>query len=71
MMKFLKTKFLPILVGFTLLLFLTNNFGLIDIEKTAIIIALGIDRVESTQKYEVTAQIAVPQSTDSSKNNAG
>ena len=70
MMKFLKTKFLPILVGFTLLLFLTNNFGLIDIEKTAIIIALGIDRVESTQKYEVTAQIAVPQSTDSSKNNA-
>lgn len=70
MMKFLKTKFLPILVGFTLLLFLTNNFGLIDIEKTAIIIALGIDRVESTQKYEVTAQISVPQSTNSSKNNA-
>lgn len=69
MMKFLKTKFLPILVGLTLLLFLTNNFGLIDIEKTAIIIALGIDRVESTQKYEVTAQIAVPQSTNSSKNN--
>lgn len=31
---------------------------------------MGIDRVESTQKYEVTAQIAVPQSTDSSKNNA-
>lgn len=69
MMKFLKTKFLPILVGLTLLLFLTNNFGLIDIEKTAIIIALGIDKVENSQKYEVTAQIAVPQATNSSKNN--
>ena len=69
MMRFLRTKFLPIMVGLTLLLFLTNNFGLIDIEKTAIIIALGIDKSTTSQNYEVTAQIAVPQATNTSKNN--
>lgn len=66
MKKFLRSKFLPIAIAFTLILFLTNNFGLIDIEKTAIVIALGIDKRE--RGYEVTAQIAVPQSTDSAPN---
>ena len=53
MKKFLRSKFLPIAIAFTLILFLTNTFGLIDIEKTAIVIALGIDKCE--RGYEVTA----------------
>ena len=68
MMKFIRSKLVPILVAFTLLLFLTNNFGLIDIEKTAIIIALGIDSADKGG-YEVTAQIAVPNASADSKNN--
>ena len=68
MKKFLRSQFLPILIIFTLILFLTNNFGLIDIEKTAIVIAIGIDKNEN--EYEVTAQIAVPQATDASKDNS-
>ena len=66
MKKFLRSKFLPIAIAFTLILFLTNNFGLIDIEKTAIVIALGLDK--GSGGYEVTAQIAVPQSTDAAPN---
>lgn len=69
MMRFLRTKFLPILVALTLILFLTNDFGLIDIEKTAIIIAVGIDKSQNSEEYEVTAQIAVPQATNTTKNN--
>lgn len=66
-MKFIRSKLVPILVAITFLLFLTNDFGLIDIEKTAIIIALGID--SDPDGYEVTAQIAIPKATADSKNN--
>lgn len=44
-------------------LFFSNDFGLIDIERTAIITALAIDYTEDNQ-YEVTTQIAVPEATD-------
>lgn len=44
------------------LLFFSNDFSLIDIEKTAIIVALGIDKVDDD--IEITAQIGVPQATD-------
>lgn len=40
-------------------LFFSNDFGLIDIQKTAIIMAVGIDREESA--FIVTTQVAVPQ----------
>ena len=43
---------------FCALLYFSNNFGLIDIEKTAIITAIGLDTAEN--EYEVTVQIAVP-----------
>lgn len=59
-MKFLRTKFLPILVGFIFVLFMTNDFGLVNIERTAIIMAIGIDYEESAKEYEVTVQIAIP-----------
>lgn len=54
-----------LLVAFFLtLLFFTNDFGLLDIQKTALIMAVGIDREEST--FIVTTQIAVPQSSEPS-----
>jgi len=44
-------------------LFFTNDFGLVDIHKTAIITAVGIDYEENEVK--VTAQIAVPRPSQS------
>ena len=48
-----------------LLLFFSNDFGLIDIQETAIVVAIGIDTAEEGEGYDVTAQIAVPSSTGS------
>lgn len=41
-------------------LFFTGDFGLIDVQKTAIVMAVGIDREEDT--FIITSQIAIPQS---------
>ena len=49
--------------------FFTNDFGLIDIEKTAIITAVGIDKGDNLE-YTVTAQIAVPEASNVSSENA-
>ncbi len=38
--------------------FFTNDFGLIDIQKTALVIAVGIDR--ENEDFVVTSQIALP-----------
>lgn len=45
-----------------ILIFFSNDFGLVDIPKTAIILALGLDKEEETLK--LTAQIAVPKGSD-------
>ena len=42
-----------------LFLFVSNDFGLIDIEKTAIVLSVGIDKKD--EDFFVTAQIAVPE----------
>lgn len=42
--------------------FLTLDFLLIDVEKTALIVALGVDKTAG--EYEVTVQIAVPEATN-------
>ena len=64
-MRFLRTYFLPIPIAFAMLLFFTHDFGLIDIEHTAIIVALGVDKNKENTEYEISAQIAIPQaSTD-------
>ncbi len=57
-LKKLPTRLFLLLAAFLLFSFLSNDFGLVDIQKTAIILAAGIDRTETG--YEVTAQIAVP-----------
>lgn len=49
------------------LFFFSNDFGLIDVEKTSIITAIAIDKQQS--EYLVTAQIAVPEATDTNSEN--
>ena len=43
---------------FLTILFFSNDFGLVDIQKTAIVLAVGIDREEDS--FMVTSQIAAP-----------
>ena len=43
-----------------LVLFFSNDFGTTDVQKTAIVMAVGIDRQE--EEFIVTSQIAIPQS---------
>ena len=60
MNKFWSWVFL-IAAGALVLLFFSNDFGLIDIQKTAIVAAIGIDSSEETEgRWSITAQIAVP-----------
>lgn len=59
-------KFLCILFAFIALMFFTNDFGQSDIEKSAIVMALGID--SSDGGVELTTQIAVPQQSESGAN---
>lgn len=55
------SKFITITLVSLAFLYFTNDFGLIDIEKTSIVVALGIDAY-SEKEYLVTAQIATPES---------
>ena len=54
-MKFLRSKFLIILSAFVFILFMTNDFGLVNIERTAIIMAIGIDYDELCEKLAMLA----------------
>ncbi len=63
----LKAKILMILVAVLFLFFFSNDFGLIDVEKTSIITAIAIDKEEND--FVVTAQIAVPEATDANTEN--
>ena len=66
-MKFIKTKALLFGIALLFLLFFSNDFGEINIEKTAIITAIAIDY--ENDEYEVTAEIAVPEATDTNSEN--
>ena len=63
----LKAKIIMILVFITFLFFFSNDFGLIDVEKTSIITAIAIDK--SNEEFTGTAQIAVPEATDTNSEN--
>lgn len=63
----LKAKILMILVAIAFLFFFSNDFGLIDVEKTSIITAIAIDKEQND--FVVTAQIAVPEATDTNSEN--
>ncbi len=47
-----------LIIAAMLFLFFTNDFGLVDIHKTSVVVALGIDAEDGG--YSVTAQAAVP-----------
>lgn len=67
-MNYKKAKIMVVLFLITCLLFFTSDFQLIDIEKTAIIAALGVDLKDNA--FEVTAQIAIPQASDNNSTNS-
>lgn len=66
-MKLFKTKVFLIAVAALFTFFLSNDFGLIDIEKTAIITALAVDIEDG--EYSVNAQIALPSTSDNNNHN--
>lgn len=67
MLRPFKTKLLIIVSVLVFFLYFIGDFSLIDIQKTAIIVALGVDKDE--QGFLVTAQIAVPQVTETQAQN--
>ncbi len=52
-------RYYLVAIIFLLFLFFSNDFGLIDVQKTAIVVAVGIDREE--EEFIVTSQVAIPQ----------
>ncbi len=66
-MKYVKAKLMIVLLFLIFVFFFSNDFGLIDIEKTAIITAVALDSADG--EYEVSAQIAVPEATDNNSEN--
>ncbi|MDE7296671.1 MAG: hypothetical protein K2N84_05335 [Clostridia bacterium] len=65
--KFFKTipmKIYVLIAAVFTFVFFSNDFGLVDIQKTAIIIAAGVDRTE--QGFHLTAQIGKPKGSERS-----
>lgn len=58
-------RYYLVLAFLLVFLFFSNDFGLIDVQKTAIVVAAGIDREDDT--FIVTSQIAIPQSSKQGK----
>lgn len=58
-------RYYLLVVLFLAFLFLSNDFGMLDVQKTAIVMAVGIDR--EAEEFIVTSQIAVPQSSKQGK----
>ncbi len=67
-MKYKSVKLMFAAIAVVFFIFFSNDFGLIDIEKTAIITACAID-LEDNGEYKVTAQIAVPEASDANTEN--
>ncbi len=60
--KTIPMKLYIIVAAVLLFAFFSNDFGLVDIQKTAVILAAGIDR--SGEDFRLTAQLAVPKGSD-------
>ena len=58
-------RYYVLIVLFFVFLFFSNDFGWIDVQKTAIVTAVGIDRQQDD--FILTSQIAVPQSSKQGK----
>lgn len=69
-MKLKNAKLIFIVAIALFLFFFSNDFGIIDIEKTAIITAIAIDYKDNQEDvYNITAQIAVPKANDKNMEN--
>lgn len=68
-MNKLWTRIFVFAAALLLLLFFSNDFGMVDIQKTSIVTAIGIDAAEEAGKIDVTAQIAVPSETGQKASN--
>lgn len=66
-MQLKRAKALMFCVVLLFTFFFSNDFGLIDVEKTSIVTAITIDY--ENEKYLVTAQVAVPEATDTNTEN--
>ena len=66
-MRLKRAKFLLLSVFILFTFFFSNNFGLIDVEKTSIITAIAIDLEKD--EFILTAQVAVPEATDTNTEN--
>ena len=58
-------RYYILLIALLAFLFFSNDFGLLDVQKTAIITAAGIDR--EGDEFIVTSQLAIPQTNGQSK----
>ena len=58
-------RYYLIFIVFLAFLFFSNDFGVLNVQKTAIVMAVGVDREEDT--FIVTSQIAVPKSSSQGK----
>ncbi|MBQ9104453.1 MAG: Ger(x)C family spore germination protein [Clostridia bacterium] len=67
-MNIRKTKIFVALFFLVFAMFLSNDFGLINIEKTAIVTALAIDKGEK-YNYKITVQVAVPEAGNANTEN--
>lgn len=66
-MIFRRAKILIYLFIGLFICYFTSDFALINIEKTALIVSIGVDK--AAEKYSVTVQIAVPEATDGGSSN--
>ncbi len=66
-MAFKRAKILILIFICIFVFYFTTDFSLINIEKTALIVSLGLDKDENG--YEVTAQIAIPEVSNSQATN--
>ncbi len=65
-MKLVHAKIAMLITLLLSAIFFTNDFGLIDIEKTAIVTAIAIDQTDD--EYSVSMEIAVPESNKLAEN---
>lgn len=66
-MRLKRAKFFLIIVLLLFTFFFSNDFGLIDVEKTSIVTAIAVDY--ENDEYLVTTQAAVPEATDTNTEN--
>lgn len=56
------------IILFLTALFFTNDFGLVDLRKTSVIIGVGVDFEEEDDEMTLTAQLAVPRPAENGEN---